>query len=52
MKKTIDGFFIFDPSNRKSKIEIRKLAELFAFVVAFTLCGAMAEAQQTGKVPA
>ena len=36
--------------NRKSKIQNRKLAGLFAIVVAFTVCGARAEAQQTGKV--
>ena len=37
--------------NRKSKIQNRKLAGLFAIVVAFAVCGARAEAQQTGKVP-
>jgi putative tryptophan/tyrosine transport system substrate-binding protein len=36
--------------NRKSKIQNRKLAGLFAIVVALTVCGARAEAQQTGKV--
>ena len=36
--------------NRKSKIQNRKLAGLFAIVVAFTVCGARAEAQQTGKI--
>jgi ABC-type uncharacterized transport system substrate-binding protein len=35
--------------NRKSKN--RKLAALFAIVVAFTVCGVRADAQQTGKVP-
>ena len=34
--------------NRKSKIE--KLAGLFAIAVVFTLCGAVAQAQQTGKI--
>jgi len=37
--------------NRKSKIQNRKWAGLFAIVVALTVCGARAEAQQTGKVP-
>jgi putative tryptophan/tyrosine transport system substrate-binding protein len=37
--------------NRKSKIENRKWAALFAIVVALTVCGARAEAQQPTKVP-
>jgi hypothetical protein len=37
--------------NRKSAIQNRKWVGLFAIVVAFTVCGARAEAQQTGKVP-
>src|SRR5437867_1076745 len=37
--------------NRKSKIENRKWAGLFAIVVALTMCGARAEAQQPTKVP-
>ena len=36
--------------NRKSKIENRKWAGLFAIVVALTVCGARAEAQQPTKV--
>jgi ABC-type uncharacterized transport system substrate-binding protein len=36
--------------NRKSKIQNRKLAGLFAIVIALTVCGARAEAQQTGKI--
>ena len=36
--------------NRQSKIENRKWAELVALAVAFTLCGAVATAQQSGKV--
>src|SRR5213594_4118571 len=36
--------------NRKSKIQNRKWAGLFAIVVALTVCGARVEAQQTGKV--
>jgi ABC-type uncharacterized transport system substrate-binding protein len=35
---------------RKSKIQNRKWAGLFAVVVALTLCGGKAEAQQPGKV--
>jgi len=38
-------------NNRKSKIENRKWAGLFAIVVALTVCGARAEAQQPTKVP-
>lgn len=37
-------------ANRKSKIQNRKGAGLFAIVVALTACGAVAEAQQPGKV--
>ena len=37
--------------NRKSAIQNRKWAGLFAIVVAFTVCGARAEAQQPTKIP-
>src|SRR6266576_2629368 len=37
--------------NRKSKIKNRKSVGLFALVVALTVCGARAEAQQPKKVP-
>jgi putative tryptophan/tyrosine transport system substrate-binding protein len=37
--------------NRKSKIGNRKWAVLFTIVVAFTVCGAVALAQQPAKVP-
>ena len=37
--------------NLKSKIENQKWAGLFAIVLALTLVGARAEAQQTGKIP-
>ena len=36
--------------NRKSKIQNLKWARLFAIIVALTVCGARAEAQQPGKV--
>jgi len=36
-----------DSGNRKSKIQNRKWAGLFAIIVALTVCGARAEAQQT-----
>jgi putative ABC transport system substrate-binding protein len=36
--------------NRKSKIQNRKLAELFAIVFALTMFGARVEAQQPGKI--
>ncbi len=41
----------FCSDNRKSKIQNRKWAGLFAIVVALTVCGARAEAQQPGKIP-
>jgi ABC-type uncharacterized transport system substrate-binding protein len=37
--------------NRKSKIQNRKLVGLVALAVAFALCGAVATAQPTGKIP-
>jgi putative tryptophan/tyrosine transport system substrate-binding protein len=36
--------------NRKSKIQNRKWVGIVAFAFAFTLCGAVADAQQTGKI--
>ena len=36
--------------NRKSKIENRKWAGIFAIVIAFAMCGAVAQAQQPQKV--
>ena len=36
--------------NRKSKIQNLKWAGLFAIIVALTVCGARAEAQQSGKI--
>src|SRR5947207_13133574 len=56
MTKTFSFRFpAFSSGNRKSKIEKRprrrKWAGLFAIVVAFTMCGARAGAQQTGKIP-
>src|SRR5712692_4347238 len=41
----------FSSDNLKSKIPNLKWAGLFAIVVALTVCGARAEAQQPGKVP-
>ena len=41
----------FFSDNRKSKIENPKWAGLFAIVVALTVCGAQAEAQQAAKIP-
>src|SRR6266403_1874980 len=40
----------FHSDNRKSKIENRKWLGLFAIVVALMVCGARADAQQTGKI--
>jgi hypothetical protein len=48
-KKSI-RFADFHSDNRKSKIQNLKWAGLFAIVVALTVCGARAEAQQPGKV--
>ena len=36
--------------NRKSKIQNRKLVGIVAIVVALTVCGAVVDAQQPGKV--
>ena len=41
----------FLSDNRKSAIQNRKWAGVFAIVVAFTVCGARAEAQQPTKIP-
>jgi putative ABC transport system substrate-binding protein len=43
-------FFGSQSGNLKSKIQNRKWAGLFAIVVALTMCGARASAQQIGKV--
>jgi putative ABC transport system substrate-binding protein len=49
MEKTI--WIGLSGPNRKSKIQNRKWAGLFAIVVAVTVCGARAEAQQAKKIP-
>src|SRR6266508_4417077 len=52
MHKTLLNLFSNSCSdNRKSKIQNRKLAGILAIVCTLTVCGARAEAQQTGKVP-
>ena len=52
MNKTIWNRFLESWSdNRKSKIQNRKLAGLFATVIALTACGARVEAQQPKKLP-
>jgi putative tryptophan/tyrosine transport system substrate-binding protein len=43
-------FFGSQSGNRKSKIENRKWAGLFAIIVALTVCGVKAQAQQPAKV--
>jgi putative tryptophan/tyrosine transport system substrate-binding protein len=43
-------FFGSQSGNRKSKIENRKWAGLFAIIVALTVCGVKAQAQQPTKV--
>ena len=44
-------FFSSQSDNRKSKIENRKWAGLFAVVIVLTVCGARAEAQQPARIP-
>src|SRR5438034_851570 len=44
-------FFGAQSVNLKSEIQNRKWAGLFAIVVALTVCGARAEAQQPTKIP-
>src|SRR5947199_8825437 len=43
-------FFASQSDNRKSKIQNRKWAGLSTIVVALTVCGARADAQQAGKI--
>jgi putative ABC transport system substrate-binding protein len=51
MKANSSGLFLDSHSdNRKFKIQNRKLVGIVALIIAFALCGAMAQAQQTGKV--
>ena len=50
-QKSCLRFLGFRFENRKSKIGNRKLAGVVALAVAFALGGAVAEAQQTGKIP-
>ena len=51
MKANCSGRFLDSHSdNRKSKIQNRKLVGIFAVIIAFALCGAMAQAQQPTKV--
>ena len=50
-EKSFLRFLGFLSDNLKSKIENPKWLGLFAIVVALTVCGARAEAQQAGKVP-
>jgi putative ABC transport system substrate-binding protein len=43
-------FFSSQSGNRKSKIQNRKWAGLFAVVITLTVCGARAEAQQPARI--
>jgi putative ABC transport system substrate-binding protein len=49
-QKSFLRFLGFQSDNLKSKIQNRKLVGLVTLAVAFALCGAVAQAQQTGKV--
>ncbi|HZA55417.1 MAG TPA: ABC transporter substrate-binding protein [Candidatus Udaeobacter sp.] len=50
-QKFVFRFLGFQSDNPKSKIQNRKLVGIFALVVTLALCGAVADAQQAGKVP-
>jgi hypothetical protein len=50
MNKTLLNHFLVSSDNRKSKIQNRTWAGLFAIVLALAVCGAGADAQQTGKI--
>ncbi len=50
-QKPLTRFLSFQYDNLKSKIENPKWVRLFAIIVAFTVCGARAEAQQPTKIP-
>ena len=43
--------FLFRSDNRKSAIKNRKLVGIIAFAVTLAMCGAVAQAQQSKKVP-
>jgi putative ABC transport system substrate-binding protein len=49
-QKCFRRFLCFQSDNLKSKIENLKLVGLVALAVAFALCGAVVDAQQTGKI--
>src|SRR5262249_4933236 len=49
-QKSFLRFFGFHSDNRKSAIQNPKWAGLLTLALAFVLCGAVADAQQTGKV--
>ena len=50
IKGLLNHFSVFFSGNRKSKIQNRKWAGLFAIVVALAVCGARVDAQQAGKI--
>jgi ABC-type uncharacterized transport system substrate-binding protein len=50
IKKMLSHVLVSLSGNRQSKIETRKWAGLFAIVLALTLCGERADAQQPGKI--
>ena len=51
IKSSLNYIFVFASDNRKSAIENRKLAGLFAIVLAFVFGGVEASAQQAAKIP-
>ena len=51
MQRKFRILFCFSCSdNRKSKIKNRKLVGIIALIIAFTMCGAVATAQQPTKI--
>src|SRR4029434_7643774 len=51
MVKRLLNHLLVSSDNLKSKIQNRKLVGRFAFVFAFAMCGAVAQAQQATKIP-
>jgi hypothetical protein len=50
IKTLLNRFLVSRSDNRQSKIANRKLVGIATLVIAFAMCGAVAMAQQTGKI--